>query len=138
MGKLTRIIARQAFKPGDFDIHEFLKTSIMHPQHYLVYEYTKRQGFYIYDNSLVEDYELAIRNWMVTLHCITEHPSMYYHTNTLDMLTKMTQMAICLNNHRLAQVTIFRGKHYQKASRPPITMQLGLDTHGELFFNQQV
>ena len=43
-----------------------------------------------------------------------------------------------LRNDTFFEVTIFKGKHYRKAAKRPITMQIGLDTHGELFLNQEV
>jgi len=136
--KLTRIIARQAFKPGQFDIHLFLKTSLMHPQHHLVYQFTKMQGFYIYDNSLVQHYELALRNWLITLQILQQHPSQYYHTNNMDLLTKAAQMAVNLNDLHLAETFVNETQNILDFIGLPITLfKMRLDTF-RTYFNQQL
>jgi len=127
--KLSRLIARQAVKPTDFDVHKFLETSLMHPHHHLVYQFAQRQGFYIYDNSLIQHYPLAIKSWILALQCAADHPSVYYHTNTIDILTKMTQMAINLNDYQSAKNFMGEAQHILDFIGLPITLfKMRMDT----------
>lgn len=119
--KLKRMVARKNFKPTDFNTMKFLETSLMHPTHHLVYEYTLGQAQYIYDNSMIDHYEFAINTLDLTFECIKQHPSMWYHTNHVDLLTKQAQMAIIIGWIQKAEEALHTAEIILDFFKMPIT-----------------
>jgi len=66
--------------------------------HYLIYECSKIQAGIIYENTLVDHLDYAIRVWDLTVECMRQYPSMFYHTNTIEIRTKQAQLSLQLEN----------------------------------------